>query len=813
MNYAMLLARSRPSPLPTITISQHPTDQTAVGGSAAFSVVASLSNSMTPTYQWQRGEVIASPTAWSNSTVPVKMDWRGIAYGNGVWVATAFGQQGTLNPPSRAPVWRSADGGATWAVVPGLPDLGYSAVGFGAGKFLAIGQSGVIESTDGLNWSTLSTANPVSGAGWASVFRGVGLCVAVGSARSEGAWTGHIITSVNGQSWSAANAGSLLNKQPQAIAYGDGMFCVVGANDLLATSANGTTWQVSSALPHSVQWQSVAFGNGRFVASCAIGIAAAPSTSRHFIATSEDAISWTLRDTGVTPVPGNGQDGFPAVAFDGNVFAIVESLGSGRIYTSLDGITWLGPTYKPPQAFRAVGGGNGTFVAVGQGREIAGFTNDNNPRIIYSGESANWTNVAGSDSPTLSLSGLVVPDSGDKYRVVVSSPSAAAVTSNAATLTVPEPVITITQQPTSQTSSGGEATFSVAATVSDSSSLSYQWERRGVYTWAEGGSPMSRTDETASIAYGNGVFVAVSTGSEYATSSDGVTWTRRSLPDGMSWRVYFAGGQFVAVGNGTRIDTSPDGVTWTFRSSNAVGSTVNSMAYGDGAYILTAGQGGIARRSTNLSSWASTNLPNSRSWNAVAFGQGLFVAVSSGLSGLSSDLAAISNTGGQFWSASTLPSASQWNSVAYGNGIFVAIGQGISAASSDGIAWTQGSLPSSGDHYVEYGDGRFVAVRRNSSDAAVSLDGVSWRPMTLSSSSLWEDVAYGGGKFVSVGPPNRSSNSQQAAWVPIQSGATSTSLSLSGLSSGSDSGDQFRAVVSGPYADFVTSNAATLTVP
>lgn len=86
-----------------------------------------------------------------------------------------------------------------------------------------------------------------------------------------------------------------------------------------------------------------------------------------------------------------------------------------------------------------------------------------------------WSNVSGATSSSLSLSGLTFSaDNGDKYRVVASSPATASV---AATLSVPAPVITITQQPVNQTASSGVATFSVAAASSSASAITYQWQR------------------------------------------------------------------------------------------------------------------------------------------------------------------------------------------------------------------------------------------------------------------------------------------------------------------------------------------------
>jgi len=77
------------------------------------------------------------------------------------------------------------------------------------------------------------------------------------------------------------------------------------------------------------------------------------------------------------------------------------------------------------------------------------------------------------------------------------------------------------------------------------------------------------------LTYGNGLFVAVSggtdgTGNRVMTSSDGINWTSRTSAADHSWRgVAYGNGLFVAVGQnkpganatGTFVMTSPNGIT------------------------------------------------------------------------------------------------------------------------------------------------------------------------------------------------------------------------------------------------------------
>ena len=86
----------------------------------------------------------------------------------------------------------------------------------------------------------------------------------------------------------------------------------------------------------------------------------------------------------------------------------------------------------------------------------------------------------------------------------------------------------------------------------------------------------SAADKTwMSVAYGNGLFVAVSQGSDnqVMTSPDGINWTTRTPANDNNWSsVTYGNGLFVAVsysGTNNRVMTSPDGITWTSRTSAA----------------------------------------------------------------------------------------------------------------------------------------------------------------------------------------------------------------------------------------------------
>ena len=87
-----------------------------------------------------------------------------------------------------------------------------------------------------------------------------------------------------------------------------------------------------------------------------------------------------------------------------------------------------------------------------------------------------------------------------------------------------------------------------------------------------------------------------------------------------------------------------------------------------------------------------------------------------------------------------------------------------------GRDWWAVTLPSSsGWQSVTYGDGKFVAVGSNK--AAYSTNGATWTASTLPSSANWLSGTYGDGKFVAV-----TINSDQAAYST--NGTTWTAVTL-----------------------------------
>jgi hypothetical protein len=224
------------------------------------------------------------------------------------------------------------------------------------------------------------------------------------------------------------------------------------------------------------------------------------------------------------------------------------------------------------------------------------------------------------------------------------------------------------------------------------------------------------------IAYGNNVYVAVGESGRILTSSNAASWTLQIVTnDPMSFLdVVFAGGQFVAVGayNGYRsvIYTSADGVNWTDRTIDN-GLYLQSIVYANGLFVAVGREGLILTSSdgVNWAPWSSgLNIPGGE-LKGVAYGDGRFVAAGN---------AVTTSLDGINWTPQGNPSSYQIAAVAYGNGLFVAVnGGGQVLTSPDGVTWTNRGHVDGVDYFaaVAYGNGRFVAVGYPAAIVAVSV--------------------------------------------------------------------------------------------
>ena len=262
-----------------------------------------------------------------------------------------------------------------------------------------------------------------------------------------------------------------------------------------------------------------------------------------------------------------------------------------------------------------------------------------------------------------------------------------------------------------------------------------------------------------SVAFGNGTFVAVSVDgtNRVMTSSDGITWTARSVPASRWTSVTYGNGVFVAVaGFGTdRIMTSPDGITWTPRGSST--DSWDAIAYGNNTFVAVGMSTNRVMTSTDGITWTNRTVPTGiQQWKSVTWGNNKFVAVS----GTGFNDRVMTSADGVTWTYAQAIHNGNWSSIAYGNNTFVATATSFGGGgsmdyvmtSSDGITWTARTAAAAvGWNAVVYGGGKFVAVTNSGSNRVMtSTDGITWAAHTAADASGWSSVTYGNGLYVAI---------------------------------------------------------------
>jgi hypothetical protein len=221
------------------------------------------------------------------------------------------------------------------------------------------------------------------------------------------------------------------------------------------------------------------------------------------------------------------------------------------------------------------------------------------------------------------------------------------------------------------------------------------------------------------ISYSNGTFVTV--GSIFLSSPDGVDWASRHEPENpfaTTYKITYGAGIFVTAGTGG---------TTLFGSHGQIYTSANGVAWSDRT----------CRKANGAYCWG-------RLFD-VTFGNGLFVAVGSGI---------LTSPDGLNWTFGTLDYSEGIYSIAYGNGLFVAMGyDGSVLTSQNGIDWVISAKLThtpSGNRGIAFGNGLFVTESNNA--IVTSPDGIIWTARTsVDRQYVINDVAYGDGIFIAVG--------------------------------------------------------------
>ena len=263
----------------------------------------------------------------------------------------------------------------------------------------------------------------------------------------------------------------------------------------------------------------------------------------------------------------------------------------------------------------------------------------------------------------------------------------------------------------------------------------------------------------------------------------------------------------LASAGGTTAQSSTDGITWTNRTVPNI--TYGACAWGNSVFVAVGANLGPTTTyctSTNGTTWTTRALPTAISALGMAFDGTQFVAINCDGSGTT----CLSSTDGITWAQSATQIAGFWAMMIWTGSKFVAVQSGATDAimtSPDGVTWTASNMPSSvtWKKLASRDDGTVVCVGGNSTNAAVSRDhGVTWVNATLPTSQLWTDVFWdsGAGLFFAWGDSTAAAVSYDgSSWVAYTLGA------MSGQAGGSAAYNGTRRVLT---ANFVTAYDTTI---
>ena len=635
---------------------------------------------------------------------------------------------------------------------------------------------------DGITWN--SKLLPTSGF-WHDVCYGGGKFVAISGgtfdfrSQSQSCRDSVCIYSVDGITWSKATMPA--TQYWNTICYGGGKFVAIGGSwtlDTYAYSSDGITW-TQGTMPRRTYWHDMCYGKDKFIVS---------SVNR--IAYSSDGITWAMLE-----MPKSNS--YDSICYGNGIFVCAGDVSNGFAYSS-DGITWTASKFNVTTKYgdatnlHSIKYINDKFIA---GVTVSKYSEfPNKPRYIYSSDGITWEyeNSYSYSSTAAYASRLTMFE---YYNLVVPTSTGfmlfGASDSEIQYWKVDEVVkpIAFKQGNLLSINYWSCICYGKDKFVAIASSNIFAYSSDGI-TWTQGTMPVK--GKWRSVCYGKDKFVAVIDSSNtFVYSSDGITWTQGTMLVSARWSsVCYGKDKFVVVARNTdKFAYSLDGITWT-KGTLPSSKYWESVCYGKDKFVVVADNTNIFAYSSDGITWTQGTMPSTQKWWSVCYGKDKFVAIV-----YNSDVFAYS-TDGITWTQGTLPSTQYWRSICYGKDKFVAIvyNSDVFVYSLDGITWTQGNTPSAQKWICMcYGKDKFVAVESvsNSNAFVYSYDLPTYNnyayqesalPADIGlsrnieyefteagfktgsmaskpSSSYWQSVCYGNGKFVALsGGPEGVSN-------------------------------------------------------
>lgn len=259
---------------------------------------------------------------------------------------------GGATETSAAHRFKTSDGPDQWTIVASGP---WNDVTFGLGKFVACGDAQFAWASDAAGpWNVVTGPQP--GMNYTAISYGAGRFVAVGQTGSSPNRVAYATDPAG--PWTVAAQPDGYNEQWWDVCFGGGRWVAISYNSTLFPGARGmwapdppNNWTPNSSGLIKDGYNTVAYGNGVFTAIS--------SGNDAYASTSTDGSTWSY----YTSVPGGS---IGKVQFDGSKFVGCSRLGSPYIVSSSDGRNYTGHDSAQEGDWLDVTKGGGRYVAVGR---------------------------------------------------------------------------------------------------------------------------------------------------------------------------------------------------------------------------------------------------------------------------------------------------------------------------------------------------------------------------------------------------------------------------------------------------------------
>jgi hypothetical protein len=412
------------------------------------------------------------------------------------------------------------------------------------------------------------------------------------------------------------------------------------------------------------------------------------------------------------------------------------AVGDRGFFTSPDLQTWTQRNLPASPGYNgatSLARGNGVFVAVGYGTYV-------------SVNGIDWTAI--SHVGGASLASIVFDGTGFVGVGGKSSGEGVVLTSNDGATWIESPV--------NAPAVIDKIDFVGGKYLATSSAANFVVVSNNAASWTRTDFSAGLTDRFRSVAFAFGHYLIGTEGDRYLTSSDAVYWSATMGPEGMSTRTLFAtDGELFGIGSSGTVFASADGWNWSPLSALPDGSGYHKVEYIEARYLAEGGNSNYQYYSSDGGRWqvGSSFIPSTGP-GRITYGVDRFVM-------LARDGVLVSRDA-QHWVKRAIPGATFTEVRAAGNRVFVLAGTQI-ASSSDGDTWTipPASLPGT-INALAFGNGIYVGA---GSTLIRSTSGTAWTSQSIPPGKFFTDVTFANGIFVAVGTEIIMTSADGQNWV------------------------------------------------